>query len=142
MVLDTDVTVLSDVSLLWKMFENFNNEQALGLVENQSNWYIKSSSYNSRPWPALGKGFNTGVMLMDLKKLRAKGFFDLWESTAVHVLKDILETSLADQDIINAVVKNNPKIVYNIDCTWNLQLSDHTLSEDCYNNVNQLNVSP
>jgi glycosyltransferase-like protein LARGE len=111
------------------------------LVENQSNWYIKPSLYSINPWPALGKGFNTGVMLMDLQHLRNKKFTNLWKTTTVIVLKDILETSLADQDIINAVIKNNPKFVYVINCTWNVQLSDHALSEMCYNNAEKINVS-
>ncbi|XP_023245616.1 LARGE xylosyl- and glucuronyltransferase 2 isoform X2 [Copidosoma floridanum] len=140
LVLDTDVTVLNDISLLWELFRNFNDNQVLGLVENQSDWYIKSLSYNSHPWPALGRGFNSGVILMDLKRMRANRFSQLWKSTASTVLKEISETSLADQDIINAVIKSNPKFVYTIDCTWNVQLSDHALSENCYNNVNQLNI--
>ena len=78
---------------------------------------------------------------MDLQRLRANKFTKLWETTAAIVLKDILETSLADQDIINAVLKDNPKFVYIIDCTWNVQLSDHSLSESCFTNVNQINVS-
>ncbi|KAF3424801.1 hypothetical protein E2986_01911 [Frieseomelitta varia] len=51
------------------MFEEFTNDQALGLTENQSHWYIKALSYGQRPWPALGQGFNTGVMLMHLQQL-------------------------------------------------------------------------
>lgn len=78
---------------------------------------------------------------MDLERLRGKQFIKLWEETSAVVLKDILETSLADQDIINAVIKNNPKFVYTIDCTWNVQLSDHALSETCYSNAEQINVS-
>lgn len=139
-VLDTDVTILNDVSILWDLFHNFNKEQVLGLVENQSNWYLKSSPYRRHPWPALGKGFNTGVILMNLQKLKAKKFSKLWENVTKFVLKEISETSLADQDIINAVLKYNPKFVYVIGCTWNVQLSDHTLSETCYINADQINV--
>lgn len=140
-VLDTDVTILNDISLLWKLFEQFNGEQVLGLVENQSDWYVKSTVYNVRPWPALGRGYNTGIMLMDLHRLRAKKFSKLWENTTLYVLKDIFETSLADQDIINAVIKNNTNFVFTINCAWNVQLSDHALSESCYNSTNQINVS-
>lgn len=139
-VLDTDVTVFNDVSILWDLFQSFNKDQVLGLVENQSNWYLKSSSYSRNPWPALGKGFNTGVILMDLQRLRAKKFSKLWENTTKYVLKGIPETTLADQDVINALLKYNPKFIYVIDCTWNVQLSDHTLSDTCYNNVDQINV--
>lgn len=29
-------------------------------MENQSNWYLGNLWRNHRPWPALGRGFNTG----------------------------------------------------------------------------------
>ncbi|KAL7289788.1 hypothetical protein TKK_0016191 [Trichogramma kaykai] len=141
-VLDTDVTVLNDISLLWKFFEQFNDNQVLGLIENQSNWYTRTSKsvFSSQPWPAVGKGFNTGVMLMNLQKLRAMKFNELWKNTASTVLQYIPKTSLADQDIINAVIKNNPNLVFAIDCTWNVQLSDNALSETCYTNTDQINI--
>lgn len=140
LVLDTDVTVLNDVYHLWKMFEKFSNGQVLGLVENQSNWYVKALSYGQRPWPALGRGFNTGVMLMHLRRLRDGNFASSWESVTRNVLKHIVETSLADQDVINAMIHEDPTIVHRIECTWNIQLSDHTLSDTCYRDSNRINV--
>lgn len=140
LVIDTDVTFLNDVGLLWQSFNDFNEYQLLGLVENQSHWYLKTLPYEQRSWPALDKGFNTGIMVMNLKRLRERNFAQLWVTTAKRVLETISETSLADQDIINAVIKQYPNIVYRIECTWNIQLSDHTLSESCYSDANRLNV--
>ena len=140
LVFDTDVTVLNDVSLLWQMFVEFTNDQAVGLTENQSHWYIKALSYGQRPWPALGQGFNTGVMLMHLQQLRKREFTRLWEAVTKRVLAHIPETSLADQDIINAVIKEHPSMVHKIKCTWNIQLSDHTISDLCYRDTSQINV--
>ncbi|XP_050448704.1 xylosyl- and glucuronyltransferase LARGE1-like isoform X2 [Cataglyphis hispanica] len=140
LVLDTDVTVMSDVYSLWKMFENFSAVQTLGLIENQSNWYVKALSYGQRPWPALGRGFNTGVMLMHLRRLRDGKFASLWERVTKSVLRYIPETSLADQDVINAVINEQPNIVYKIECTWNIQLSDHTISDMCYRDTNHINI--
>ncbi|KAG9436573.1 LARGE xylosyl- and glucuronyltransferase 1 [Apis mellifera carnica] len=140
LVFDTDVTVLNDVSLLWHIFEKFSSDQALGLTENQSHWYIKALSYGQRPWPALGRGFNTGVMLMHLQQLRKRKFTSLWEAVTKRVLTHIPETSLADQDIINAVIKERPFIVYKIKCTWNIQLSDHTISDICYRDTSQISI--
>ncbi|XP_076748862.1 xylosyl- and glucuronyltransferase LARGE1 isoform X1 [Xylocopa sonorina] len=139
-VFDTDVTVLNDVSLLWQTFEKFGGDQALGLTENQSHWYIKALSYGQRPWPALGRGFNTGVMLMHLRKLRGRKFMSLWEAVTKRVLAHIPETSLADQDIINAVIKEHPSLVHKIECTWNIQLSDHTISDLCYRDTSQISI--
>lgn len=139
--MDTDITVLCDVGLLWDVFENFSNNQSLGLIENQSNWYVKKLSHGQHPWPALGRGFNSGVMLMDLHKLNERNFTSLWEIITVKVLKHIHETSLADQDILNAVIRENPDMVIRLDCTWNIQLSEHTISDSCYTNTNIINVS-
>lgn len=140
LVLDTDVTFLEDVVKLWKILEEFEEMNMLGLVENQSDWYVRTLSYGSRPWPAQGRGFNTGIMLMNLRRLRLRKFADMWQSTTRQVLEDIPETRLADQDIINAVIKIYPSIVFIIECTWNIQLSDHTLSEFCYGDGQKINV--
>lgn len=140
LVLDTDVTVLSDVYPLWRMFARFSAGQTLGLVENQSNWYVKTLSYGQRPWPALGRGFNTGIMLMHLQRLRDGRFASAWESVTKRVLGYIPETSLADQDVINAMIDEQPDIVHRIECTWNIQLSDHTLSDACYRDADRINV--
>lgn len=139
LVLDTDVTVMSDVYSLWKMFESFSTAQ-IGLIENQSNWYVRALSYGRRTWPAFGRGFNTGVMLMHLRRLRDRKFASLWESVTKRVLKYIPSTSLADQDVINAVINEQPNIVHEIDCTWNVQLGDHTISDTCYRDTNRINV--
>lgn len=140
-VLDTDVTVLTDIRRLWKLFEKFGNQQVIGLVENQSDWYLKPSANSLTPWPALGRGFNTGVILMHLKRMRDIKFYETWHETSRAILEVIPETQLADQDIINTVIKNYPRIVYKLHCTWNVQLSTNTLSDNCYTNTNEINVS-
>ncbi|KAK0183505.1 hypothetical protein PV327_001542 [Microctonus hyperodae] len=142
LVLDTDVTVLTDLTNLWNNFDDFNNYEMLGLVENQSDWYKKILGNGINPWPAIGNGFNTGVILMDLKRLRERNFFNLWMKTCENVLKKYYEVSLADQDIINAVIKEEPSIVFTLDCTWNVQLSDRTMSDQCYHNAKQIQVRP
>lgn len=46
----------------WSFFISLcvSGQQVLGLVENQSDWYLGNLWKNHRPWPALGRGFNTG----------------------------------------------------------------------------------
>ncbi|CAN2387183.1 LARGE xylosyl- and glucuronyltransferase 1, partial [Pristimantis euphronides] len=39
----------------------FSGQQVLGLVENQSDWYLGNLWKNHRPWPAQGRGYNTGT---------------------------------------------------------------------------------
>ena len=68
-VLDVDLLLMKDIIGLWKHFERFHSTQIFGLVENQSPWYIPGA-IKKTPWPALGRGVNTGVMLVDIKRLR------------------------------------------------------------------------
>ena len=51
-VLDTDITFATDIAELWKMFHKFTGKQVIGLVENQSDWYLGKIWKNHRPWPA------------------------------------------------------------------------------------------
>ncbi|XP_073072566.1 xylosyl- and glucuronyltransferase LARGE2 isoform X7 [Manis javanica] len=139
-VLDTDVTFTSDIAELWALFANFSDKQVIGLVENQSNWYLGNLWRNHRPWPALGRGFNTGVILLWLDRLRQAGWEQMWKLTAMRELLTLPATSLADQDIFNAVIKEHPGLVQTLPCVWNVQLSDHTLAERCYLEVSDLKV--
>ncbi|XP_076351503.1 xylosyl- and glucuronyltransferase LARGE1-like isoform X2 [Tachypleus tridentatus] len=128
-VLDTDVTFATDIAELWRIFHKFSSKQAIGLVENQSDWYLGKLWKNHRPWPALGRGFNTGVILLHLDRLREVSWMQMWKLIAEKELLSMLSTSLADQDIINAVLKQHPYLIYRLPCQWNVQLSDNTLSE-------------
>ncbi|XP_026705580.1 LARGE xylosyl- and glucuronyltransferase 2 [Athene cunicularia] len=139
-VLDTDITFATDIAELWAVFGKFSDKQVIGLVENQSDWYLGNLWKNHKPWPALGRGFNTGVILLLLDRLRRLGWEQMWRLTAERELMSMLSTSLADQDIFNAVIKQDPALVYRLPCFWNVQLSDHTRSEQCYSEVSDLKV--
>ncbi|XP_062973528.1 xylosyl- and glucuronyltransferase LARGE2 isoform X2 [Elgaria multicarinata webbii] len=139
-VLDTDITFATDIAELWAIFGKFSDKQVIGLVENQSDWYLGNLWKNHKPWPALGRGFNTGVILLLLERLRRIGWEQMWRLTAERELMSMLSTSLADQDIFNAVIKQSPALVYRLPCFWNVQLSDHTRSEQCYSEVTDLKV--
>ncbi|XP_076450091.1 xylosyl- and glucuronyltransferase LARGE1-like [Babylonia areolata] len=139
-VLDTDVTFATDIAELWKIFRVLKGKQAIGLVENQSDWYLGKLWKNHQPWPALGRGFNTGVILLDLKMLRELGWMQMWRLVAEKELMTMLSVSLADQDIFNTVIKQNPYLVYRLPCQWNVQLSENTRSEQCYSEVSDLKI--
>lgn len=78
---------------------------------------------------------------MDLKKLRSLNWNQLWLLTAEKDLVSHYFTSLADQDIFNAVLFQEPHLVYRLPCQYNVQLSDNTRSESCYSEVADLKVT-
>lgn len=72
--------------------------------------------------PYQGRGFNTGIMLLSLARLRALGWTKVWREVAREMLPIYGETSLADQDIINALLQSKPALVFKLPCQWNVQL--------------------
>ncbi|XP_049878652.1 xylosyl- and glucuronyltransferase LARGE2-like [Pectinophora gossypiella] len=127
-VLDSDLTFLSDVGELWELFKNMTSNQLIGLVENESNWY-----YKPLRWPALGRGYNTGVMLLRLHHIHARtNWTVLWHETVQENTRKLGQTALGDQDVINAIIKMYPDTVYNVSCGYNVQMSITTLSKNCY----------
>nr|XP_039262450.1 LARGE xylosyl- and glucuronyltransferase 1-like [Styela clava] len=129
-ILDIDLIFLEDIGKLWDQFSQFVDNQVIGLVENQSDWYL--GKVTKHPWPALGRGFNTGLMLLHCEKLRQIKWNEIWESITKKELLTFSATALADQDIINAVIKEHQDTVFILPCFWNVQLSMNTNSESCY----------
>jgi glycosyltransferase-like protein LARGE len=140
LVLDTDVTFATDIADIWNLFPDMidnkkkvptvknssgrtsgdNPPRLIGVVENQSDWYLGTIWKNHRPWPALDRGFNTGVMMLDLRGMRDKNWWQLtWKSIAEKYLPDLQTTSLADQDIFNAVIKHYPSLLYRVSISRN-----------------------
>ncbi|KAI4581135.1 hypothetical protein MJG53_010677 [Ovis ammon polii x Ovis aries] len=82
----------------------------------------------------------SGVILLRLDRLRQAGWEQMWKLTAKRELLTLPATSLADQDIFNAIIKEHPWLVQPLPCMWNVQLSDHTLAERCYSEASDLKV--
>ena len=137
-MLDTDIMLNSDITLLWHLFEEVNRQKKLlGIVENQSNWYLGNLWEHQQPWPALGRGFNTGVVLLNLEQMRWRGWYNMWSTVAKRISTP---AALADQDIVNAVIKEHPRIHFILPCSWNVQLGDNSLSEFCYKNAEKFHI--
>lgn len=92
----------------------------IGLVEDESNWY-KS---NDARWPALGRGWTR-----------------LWYDAVLDNIDQLKKTNLGEQDIVNAVIKSHPNLVYDISCLYNIQLSVHIIAKQCYgDDIKNVNV--
>ena len=140
-VLDTDLMLAADIAILWHFFRVISKSgKMLGLVENQSDWYLGNLWKSHHPWPALGRGFNTGVVLLDLKAMRERDWNGKWRQVASENLKTHHVTALADQDIINAVIKDSQDLHHILPCSWNVQLSEHSLSSFCFKNAKQFKI--
>ena len=70
---------------------------------------------------------------MDLKKIRTTtDWTRLWQDAVHSNIDRLKQTTLADQDVINAIIKSQPRYVYNMSCQYNVQMSTQTLAKNCY----------
>lgn len=112
-VLDTDITFSTDIAELWQLFQTgmqSDSKVMIGIVENQSDWYLGKLWKNHQTWPAIGRGYNTGVMLLRLDRMRKFNWNAIWRMVAEKELMSMLSTALADQDVFNAVIKQYPQV--------------------------------
>lgn len=140
-LLDTDMLALGNIRLIWNELMRMINARRtcfgcrapiFGMVENQSDWYLLGSSDNRIVWPAKGKGFNTGLILVDLEELLHHDWPTLWRQTAERFLISHLATSLADQDIFNAIIWQQNHLVHELAPNYNIQLNDRSKIDDRY----------
>ena len=65
----------------------------------------------------------------------------MWTVVAKTTLDHLhTQTSLADQDIVNAVIKENPDIHLVLPCSWNAQMSENSLNNYCFSRTKNFHI--
>lgn len=113
---DSDTLFLSPPHSLWKRFSLFNATQLAAMTaETESEnigWYPRFARH-----PFYGKfGLNSGVMLMDLKRMREWG----WERKLVPLYEEFKSSVVfGDQDLVNIYFSYNPHQLHLLPCEYN-----------------------
>jgi UDP-xylose:glucoside alpha-1,3-xylosyltransferase len=98
--LDSDTLFMSPPDEIWSMFSKFNASQVAAMSpeheDPNAGWYNRFARH-----PFYGKlGVNSGVMLMNLTRLRQLQ----WEETILSIYKEYkLQLVWGDQDILNVL---------------------------------------
>jgi UDP-xylose:glucoside alpha-1,3-xylosyltransferase len=120
---DTDVLFISDISDVWDHFKKFNSSQLAALApeheEPTMGWYNRFATH-----PYYGKlGLNSGVMLMNLTRMREFKFVEkilpLYKQYKNHI-------PWGDQCLLNILFHFHPDKLYVYDCEWNYR-PDHCM---------------
>lgn len=120
---DTDVLFLTPVEDVWSYFTSMNSSQMAALAPEHEDpnvgWYNRFAKH-----PYYGKlGVNSGVMLMNLTKMRDF----LWVEYVVPIYKRYkLKITWGDQDIINIIFHYHPDKLYIYSCRYNYR-PDHCM---------------
>ena len=103
--LDSDILLFNDVAELWSELERFNEKQIIAFAPD---FYSKEEVIGRPPAkiPFYGKlGFNSGVMLMNLTRLRE---FKMHEKMVPIHQKYHTGVVNGDQCLLNALFYENP----------------------------------
>ncbi|XP_017020643.1 glucoside xylosyltransferase 2 [Drosophila kikkawai] len=120
---DTDILFLSPISDIWRFFRKFNETQISALTPEHENenigWYNRFARH-----PFYGRlGVNSGVMLMNLTRMREMK----WEQHILAIHKEYkLRIIWGDQDIINILFYFHPDKLYIMPCEYNYR-PDHCM---------------
>ena len=69
---DTDTIFLDSPEKIWQHFEHFDDAQMAGLINENLDEQFNAYNYSEVPSPRFG--LNSGVMLMDLQKMRRRSW--------------------------------------------------------------------
>ncbi|XP_067855009.1 glucoside xylosyltransferase 2 [Heptranchias perlo] len=131
---DTDVLFLRPVDDVWNFLKLFNSTQLAAMAPEHEipkiGWY---SRFARHPYYGAA-GVNSGVMLMNLTRIRHQLFKNSmiptglrWEELLYplyHKYKNYI--TWGDQDLLNIIFHYNPEYLYVFPCQWNYR-PDHCM---------------
>ncbi|KAI2648677.1 Glucoside xylosyltransferase 1 [Labeo rohita] len=131
---DTDILFLRPAEDVWSFLSRFNGSHVAAMApeheEPRIGWYNRFARH-----PYYGKtGVNSGVMLMNMTRIRHKHFkndmtaVDLkWADLLMPLLhKYKLNITWGDQDLLNIIFHHNPESLLVLECQWNYR-PDHCI---------------
>ncbi|XP_051546234.1 glucoside xylosyltransferase 1 isoform X2 [Myxocyprinus asiaticus] len=131
---DTDILFLRPVEDIWKFLSGFNSSHVAAMApeheEPRIGWYNRFARH-----PYYGKtGVNSGVMLMNMTRIRAKHFKNdmttvnlKWSDLLMPLLQKYkLNITWGDQDLLNIIFHHNPESLFVFPCQWNYR-PDHCI---------------
>ncbi|XP_026179094.1 xyloside xylosyltransferase 1 [Mastacembelus armatus] len=132
--LDLDLKYRINIRDLFQEFDRFPPGAVIGItremqpVYRHTFWQYRKENPQTRvgePPPDGLPGFNSGVMLLDLKAMRASALYNqLLEPSNVAKLADQYQFRghLGDQDFFTMIGMEHPELFYSLACGWNRQL--------------------
>ncbi|XP_062246137.1 glucoside xylosyltransferase 1-like isoform X2 [Platichthys flesus] len=131
---DTDIIFLRPVEDMWALLSQFSPSHLAAMApeheEPRIGWYNRFARH-----PYYGKtGINSGVMLMNMTRLRENFFKNdmttvslRWEEILMPLLQKYkLNITWGDQDLLNIIFHHNPESLYVFPCQWNYR-PDHCI---------------
>ncbi|XP_041378381.1 xyloside xylosyltransferase 1-like [Gigantopelta aegis] len=133
-MIDADLKFQSDINQLYRLFGEFKEGNIIGIAKELQPVYRHAfgqyrkhhpGTLVGEPPPNGFTGFNSGVLLLDLDKMRRSQLYNsLIDSQEVFKLteKYYFKGFLGDQDFFTLLSLEYMNVFYILPCTWNRQL--------------------
>lgn len=122
---DSDVIFMSPVEQLWHYFSAMNSSQIMAMAPDNTNpntsWYKLFNAGQQRIPVPTEFSLNTGVILMNLTRMRSVDFFSQLEPIVKAYEKSI---NWFVNDFMSIYLSRYPDRYLNLSCHWNY-LTDH-----------------
>ncbi|XP_015923815.2 xyloside xylosyltransferase 1 [Parasteatoda tepidariorum] len=154
--LDVDLEFQTDILQLHQKFEDFSEENVMGIAPDlQPQYRVDFTEFRIRnPGTPVGspgfQGFNTGVVLFHLQKMRNSQLYNsLLNETILANLcsKYRFHGYLGHQDFYTLTGMEHPELYYKLDCSWNRQLDtgwknevERSIFDSYHNCTGKINV--
>uniref|UniRef100_A0A1A8MKG1 UDP-D-xylose:beta-D-glucoside alpha-1,3-D-xylosyltransferase n=1 Tax=Nothobranchius pienaari TaxID=704102 RepID=A0A1A8MKG1_9TELE len=131
---DTDVLFLRPMDDIWRLLKAFNSTQLAAMAPEHEvpkiGWY---SRFARHPFYGV-TGVNSGVMLMNLTRIRSRLFKNGMIPSGLswdHLLHPLYQKyknhiTWGDQDLLNIIFHYNPECLFIFPCQWNYR-PDHCM---------------
>ncbi|CAL8094347.1 unnamed protein product [Calicophoron daubneyi] len=116
-ILDTDLMFNRNIQELWNMFDLFNDEQTIGGIFEQLD--NLQNNMATAQFPILKTGINSGVLLLQLDRMRQLNWAQLWRSVGERMQNDEGGVNFGEQGIINTILYRKPNLLFELPCEWN-----------------------
>ncbi|OCT88981.1 hypothetical protein XELAEV_18017610mg [Xenopus laevis] len=137
---DTDILFLRPLDDIWSFLGGFNATQIAAMApeheEPRIGWYNRFARH-----PYYGKtGINSGVMLMNMTRIRKKHFKNDMTTVRLHwgdlllplLKKYKLNITWGDQDLLNIMFSHNPESLFVFPCQWNYRPDHCIYGSNCH----------
>ncbi|CAL8094335.1 unnamed protein product [Calicophoron daubneyi] len=111
------------------MFDLFNDEQAIGGIFEQLD--NLQNNMATAQFPILKTGINSGVLLLQLDRMRQLNWAQLWKSVGEQMQNDEGGVNFGEQGIINTILYRKPNLLFKIPCEWTYIASGTHIPGSC-----------
>lgn len=135
-LLDADLKFKEDIGELHDLFNYFTEKNIIGIARDAQPVYrhLFSLYRNKNPGTRVGNpppegltGFNSGVLLLDLEKMRKSELYESLitpESVDELTKKYYFKGHLGDQDFFTLIGMDHGELFYVLPCWWNRQICE------------------